>query len=383
MIDLATLFQAAADEHSTADFPGFPVSRKAKPERQVIDNKDISGISGVSGPSEFPDEIEQENITQAQARMRAGERARGSYVGGPETPEIPEKRVPAGNYLSGSLSLNPEKKRETGKATPLPAPFAGLEPPTFDERAAFLEYECGLSRAVAEVQARSEIRKAETELLAPIPQAPPKASPPHAPSVDGLALWRAGLARLSPERVPCPGYCSDEWARVYTLAQAFLDTFGEQAEALGWTSVRLFGVHPVAGIVRVDACGGLVLGVGGPVRAITGTEIRFRPSDPLLEAAQGRGHPNLGVRPVIAAADQFGPWAPGLDAAEQRARLRALRQTARLLAGPRADGLCRLLAQAETEPAALEPASHALNTLAATDRRQILASYAALARAVA
>lgn len=84
---------------------------------------------------------------------------------------------------------------------------------------------------------------------------------------------------------------------------------------------------------------------------------------------------------MIAAADQFGPWAPDLEEAEQRARLRALRQTARLLAGPRAIGLCRLLAQAETDPAALEPASYALNTLAAADRRQILASYATLARA--
>ena len=41
----------------------------------------------------------------------------------------------------------------------------------------------------------------------------------------------------------------------------------------------------------------------------------------------------------------------------------------------------RLLAQAETNPAALEPACRALDALAATDRRQILASYAALARA--
>lgn len=275
MIDLASLFQTAAEEHSTADFSGFPVSGKAKPEQQAIEYKNISGVSGISGPLEFPDQSEEFYTAQARARMRAGERARGSYVGEPETPETPEMRVPAGSYLSGSLSLNPEKKRETGKAVPLPAPFAGLEPPTFDERAAFLEYECGLSRAVAEAQARSEIRKAEAELLAPIPQAPPKPLPPCAPSVDGLALWRAGLARLSPERVPCPGYRSDEWARVYALAQAFLDTFGEQAEVLGWTSVRLFGVHHVAGIVRVDVCGGLVLGVGGPVRAITGTEIRF------------------------------------------------------------------------------------------------------------
>jgi hypothetical protein len=84
---------------------------------------------------------------------------------------------------------------------------------------------------------------------------------------------------------------------------------------------------------------------------------------------------------VIRPADQFGPWAADLDAAERLARLRAFRQTARLLVGPRAASLCRLLAEAETNPTALEPACRALNALAATDQRQVLAAYAALARA--
>ncbi|MCJ2097995.1 hypothetical protein [Methylobacterium sp. E-046] len=84
---------------------------------------------------------------------------------------------------------------------------------------------------------------------------------------------------------------------------------------------------------------------------------------------------------MMTAADRWGPFSQGLDPAEQRARLRALRQTARLLIGPRGTNLCRLLAEAETDPAALEPACRAVDALAATDRRQILASYAALARA--
>ncbi|MBE7197747.1 MAG: hypothetical protein INR70_08095 [Parafilimonas terrae] len=84
---------------------------------------------------------------------------------------------------------------------------------------------------------------------------------------------------------------------------------------------------------------------------------------------------------MIPASDAWGPFAVDLDPAERRARLRALRQTARLLIGPRGSDLCRWLAQAETDLAALEPACHALDALAATDRRQILASYAALARA--
>ncbi|KQT56115.1 hypothetical protein ASG52_24555 [Methylobacterium sp. Leaf456] len=95
------------------------------------------------------------------------------------------------------------------------------------------------------------------------------------PQTNGLLLWRVGLDLLSPYRAPCPGYRGDEWSRVYDRARTFLDIYGEQAQALGWTAPRLFGVHPVAGVVRVDACGGLVLPVGGPIRAITATEIRF------------------------------------------------------------------------------------------------------------
>jgi len=90
-----------------------------------------------------------------------------------------------------------------------------------------------------------------------------------------LAKWRSALSELSSERIPCPGYRPEEWARTLARALDFLDRFGPQAEALGWTAVRLFGVHPVAGIVRVDTCGALVLPSAGAVRAITATEVSF------------------------------------------------------------------------------------------------------------
>ena len=84
---------------------------------------------------------------------------------------------------------------------------------------------------------------------------------------------------------------------------------------------------------------------------------------------------------MIPPRDQFGPWASGIDTAERRARLRAMRALARVYCGPRAADLVRLLAQAEADPTALEPALVALDRLAATDRRHVLASYAALSRA--
>ncbi|MCJ2023936.1 hypothetical protein [Methylobacterium sp. J-067] len=86
---------------------------------------------------------------------------------------------------------------------------------------------------------------------------------------------------------------------------------------------------------------------------------------------------------MIAPSDRFGPWASGLDAAERKARLRAMRALARVHCGPRAADLVRLLAQAEADPAALEPALAALDRLAANDLRHILASYSALSRSAA
>ena len=86
---------------------------------------------------------------------------------------------------------------------------------------------------------------------------------------------------------------------------------------------------------------------------------------------------------MTAPADAWGPFRPELDDAERLACLRSLRALARVLAGPRADYLCRALAEAETDPAALEPARAALRALEPVDRRKILATYAALLRPAA
>ncbi|KQO49939.1 hypothetical protein [Methylobacterium sp. Leaf85] len=59
--------------------------------------------------------------------------------------------------------------------------------------------------------------------------------------------------------------------------------------------------------------------------------------------------------------------------------MRSLRALSRVYAGPRALTLCQLLAQAETDPDALPPASRALNRLEPLDRRRILSSFANLA----
>ncbi len=86
---------------------------------------------------------------------------------------------------------------------------------------------------------------------------------------------------------------------------------------------------------------------------------------------------------MIAPADRWGPWAPDLDEAERKARLRCLRAVVHLNTGRRGDELADHLRRAERDPAALPLAVAALNRLAGLDRRHVLASYAALNRPTA
>lgn len=72
----------------------------------------------------------------------------------------------------------------------------------------------------------------------------------------------------------------------------------------------------------------------------------------------------------------YGPWRPGIDAAERRARLRSLRAIAGLVAGPRADPLVGFLLTAETDDEALNLAADALEDLDPLELRRILSSYA-------
>ena len=45
---------------------------------------------------------------------------------------------------------------------------------------------------------------------------------------------------------------------------------------MGWSTVALFGVHPVVGVSRVDCCGALMVSSGSPIAEVTPTLIRYR-----------------------------------------------------------------------------------------------------------
>ncbi len=62
---------------------------------------------------------------------------------------------------------------------------------------------------------------------------------------------------------------------MHRVALQFLRELADQAAGLGWTTEELFGVDPVVGAVRVDACGALVISGGRPVQEVEQDRIRF------------------------------------------------------------------------------------------------------------
>jgi hypothetical protein len=82
-----------------------------------------------------------------------------------------------------------------------------------------------------------------------------------------VASWRTGVLSLPEDRIPCPGMIMREagpygrwgvWGVVRTMMLRFIDQWGEEAEALGWSTESLFGVHHLAGALRADSTGVLV-----------------------------------------------------------------------------------------------------------------------------
>ncbi|TXM92018.1 hypothetical protein FV223_13245 [Methylobacterium sp. WL116] len=98
---------------------------------------------------------------------------------------------------------------------------------------------------------------------------------------------------MKPTVPPCPGFSAQRWQEMREAAIDFLDRFGEDDVALGWTATDLFGVHPTVGVVRVDYCGCLMINARR-VEAIGDTWIRYG-NQTYHRAGPGRGGPG---RPV-------------------------------------------------------------------------------------
>jgi hypothetical protein len=81
---------------------------------------------------------------------------------------------------------------------------------------------------------------------------------------EGGCWWRVFNFQVCPAAVD-----HDRWLQAREDAGAFLETWGEQAAALGWTAEDLFGLHPTVPMARHDAMGLVWLLRGRPVVAMT------------------------------------------------------------------------------------------------------------------
>lgn len=87
--------------------------------------------------------------------------------------------------------------------------------------------------------------------------------------------WYAEIEALDPHVRPCQGAVMLHWPRARQSMLRFLSTWGETAIGLGWTDVRLFGVHRLAAMDRVDSCGGAVFCFPTVVAAIDDRHIHY------------------------------------------------------------------------------------------------------------
>src|SRR6516164_8477185 len=96
----------------------------------------------------------------------------------------------------------------------------------FEERAAILEFDEGLSRAEAEAIARREMMAGVYDDMQ---------------AARNPVSYASALAAL---RAECPVYVdAADWQQAIEGAHRFVTQWGKQAEALGWASADLFGLH--------------------------------------------------------------------------------------------------------------------------------------------
>lgn len=99
-------------------------------------------------------------------------------------------------------------------------------------------------------------------------------------SVDGgtdpvLVEWNEGVAQLSEMARPAR-IRPDDWPRIVADAARLLDGWGAQAAALGWTTLDIFGAHPMRPVERVDCAGLVLLLRGAEVVAVSNETIVTR-----------------------------------------------------------------------------------------------------------
>lgn len=90
--------------------------------------------------------------------------------------------------------------------------------------------------------------------------------------------WRRGFALLITSPAP-KGITAVRWRQFIQDAEHFMTDWAEKANALGWTAVDVFGLHPLAPAHRADAAGLVWLLHGHEIAALSEGEAIIRISD--------------------------------------------------------------------------------------------------------
>lgn len=94
-------------------------------------------------------------------------------------------------------------------------------------------------------------------------------------AADTTPEWHAILVELTQRK--CPDWMPlDRWDLLLRDGSAFLNKWAQQATELGWTSLDLFGVHPLAPAARFGAMGLLLITNGSAVTAISAESAGLR-----------------------------------------------------------------------------------------------------------
>jgi hypothetical protein len=87
--------------------------------------------------------------------------------------------------------------------------------------------------------------------------------------------WHAILAGLK-RCGPADWFSHEQWSGIISDAENFLTRWGSAAHLLGWTSLDLFGVYPIAPAARFDVMGLIPILNGAEVLALTSQTATMR-----------------------------------------------------------------------------------------------------------
>jgi hypothetical protein len=109
--------------------------------------------------------------------------------------------------------------------------------------------------------------------------------------------WHAILAGL--KRSDSADWLSPEqWRGLLCDAENFLTRWGSAAHLLGWTSLDLFGVHPIAPAARFDVMGLIPILNGAEVLALTSQTATIRRSSGAIHTYRRPDHGGAIVLPI-------------------------------------------------------------------------------------